>query len=78
MISFDGIVRVSLHDVARGRQQLIEYPRIGRRAIGAHLCGVWAMVEGTSKESARGRQIPVLRYQDIDDLAILVDRATLT
>ena len=74
MIGFDGIVRISLHDMARGRQQLIEHPRIGRRAIGTHLCGAWAVVEGTGKEAASGRQIPFFGYQDIDDLAILVDR----
>ena len=74
MISFDGIVRISFHDMARGRQQLIEHPRIGRRAISAHLDWVWALGEGTGKESASSCQIPLLGDQDIDDLAILVDR----
>ena len=74
MISFDGIVRIVLHDVARGRQQLIEDPRVGRRAISAHLEWVWAVGEGTGKEWASGRQIPLLGYQDIDDLPLLVDR----
>ena len=74
MISFDGIVRILLHDVARGRQQFIKDPRVGRRPISAHLDWVWAVGEGTGKGSASGRQIPLLGYQDIDDLAILIDR----
>jgi hypothetical protein len=31
MIGFDGVVRVLLHDVARGGQQLIDHLRVGRR-----------------------------------------------
>lgn len=75
MISFNRIVRISLHDMACRRQQLIEHTRIGRRAIGVHLCGAGAVVEGAGKESTRGRQISFVGYQDIDDLAILVDCA---
>jgi hypothetical protein len=74
MISFNGIVRILLHNVARRGQQLIENPRVGRRPISAHLGWAWAVVQGTGKESASGRQIPLLGDQDIDDLAILVDR----
>ena len=73
MISFDGIVCVSLHDMERRQQQLIEHTWIGRRAIGVHLCGAGAVVEGAGKESASGRQISLVGYQNIDDLAILVD-----
>ena len=32
------------------------------------------MAEGSGKESASGRQVSLVGYQDIDDLAILVDR----
>ena len=39
MIGLDRIIPVLLHDVARGRQQLIEYPRVGRCPVGAHLAG---------------------------------------
>ena len=74
MIGFDGIVRVLLHDVARGGQQLIDHPRVGRRPISAHLSRAWAMLESAGEESVSGRQIPVLRDEDVDDLAILVDR----
>jgi len=74
MICFDGVVRVLLGEVAGRAQQLIEHPRVRRRPIGAHLGGAWTVLEGTDEKLASGRQIPLLGYQDIDDLAILVDR----
>jgi hypothetical protein len=74
MIGFDGVVRVLLHDVARGGQQLIDHPRVGRRTVGVHLGWAWAVLEGAGEEPASGRQIPTLRDEDVDDLAILVDR----
>ena len=39
MIGLDWIIPVLLHDVAHGRQQLIEYPWVGRCPVGAHLAG---------------------------------------
>ena len=73
MIGFDGVVRILLHNVTRRRRQLIEYPRIGRRPISAHLGWAWAVLESTGEEPASGRQIPLLGHQDINDLAILID-----
>jgi hypothetical protein len=74
MISFHRIVRISLHHVTRRRQQLIEYPRIGRRPISVDLGRAWTVSQGVGKESASGRQIPLLGDQHVDDLPILVDR----
>jgi hypothetical protein len=74
MISFNGIVRISLHNVTRQRQQLIEYPRIGRRPISVDLGRTWTVSEGVGKELASGRQIPLLGDQHVDDLPILVNR----
>jgi hypothetical protein len=74
MIGFDGVVRVLLHDMARRGQQLIEHPRIHGSSVGAHPCWAWAMLEGAGEEPASGRQIPILRDDDVDDLAVLVDR----
>jgi hypothetical protein len=74
MIIFNRIVRISLHDVTRRRQQLIEYPRIGRRSISVDLGRAWTVLEGVGKELASGRQIPFLGDQHVDDLPILVDR----
>jgi hypothetical protein len=68
MIGFDGVVRILLHDVARGGPQLIEDPRVGRRPISAHLGWAWAVLEDAGEESASGRQIPILRdeYQRVN------------
>ena len=74
VIGFDGVVRVVLHDMARRGQQLIEHPRIRRSSVGAHLCWAWATLEGAGEDLASGRQIPILCDENVDDLAILVDR----
>ena len=37
MIGLDRIISVLLHNMARGRQQLIEHPRVGRCPVGAQL-----------------------------------------
>jgi hypothetical protein len=37
MIGLDRVIRVLPQDMAHGRQQLIEHPRISRCPIGAHL-----------------------------------------
>jgi hypothetical protein len=75
MIVFKGIVRVLLHDMARGGQQLIEHARVGRRPIGSHLARSWAVLEGAGEQPAGGRSIPFLGYQYIDDLPGLIDRS---
>jgi hypothetical protein len=74
VIGFDGVVGVLLHDVARRRQQLIEYPWVGGRPISGHLGWAWAVLKSADEESASGRQISILRGHDVDDLAVLVDR----
>jgi hypothetical protein len=74
VIGFDGVVRVVLHDMARRGQQFIEHPRVRRSSVGAHLGWAWAMLEGAGEERASGRQIPMLRDEDVDDVAMLVDR----
>ena len=74
VIGFDGVVGVLIYDVARRRQQLIEYPWVGGRPISGHLGGAWTVLQCAVEESASGRQIQILCDQDIDDLAILVDR----
>jgi hypothetical protein len=74
MIGFDGVIRILLGDVTRGRYQLLDHPRVGRRPIGGHLGGPWAVLQDTSEEPAGGGQIPFGGDQHIDDLAVLVDR----
>jgi hypothetical protein len=54
--------------VTRSGHQLIEHTRVGRRPVGGHLTGARAELQGAAKEPASGRQIPLLRDQDIDNL----------
>src|ERR687894_817398 len=75
MIRLDRIIPVLLHDMAYGRQQLIEHPRISRCPVGAHLAWARAVLKSSGEELAGGRLIPVLRHQHINDLPELVDRA---
>ena len=74
VIGLDRITSVLLNNVTRGRQQLIEYPRVGGRLVGAHLSRVRTVLEGAGEELAGGRQIPLLGHENINDLAVLVDR----
>ena len=50
VIGLDRITSVLLNDVTRGRQQLIEYPRVGGRPVGAHLSRARTVLEGTGEE----------------------------
>ena len=74
MVSFDGVIGVLLGDVARGGHQFIEHARVGRCPIRGHLARWQAMFEGLGEEPASGCQVSLRRHQDIDDLAVLVDR----
>jgi hypothetical protein len=74
VIGLDRIISVLLNNVTRGRQQLIECPRVGGRPVGAHLSGARTVLKGAGEELAGGRQIPLLGHENIDDLAVLVDR----
>jgi len=61
--------------MAGAGQQLIEHPRVGGRTVGADL-GRWhAVLKQAGEEQVGCRQIPLLRHQNIDDLAELVDGA---
>jgi hypothetical protein len=75
VISFDRVVRILFGDMTGRGQQLIEHSRIRRSPVGAHLGRSWTVIEGMGEESASGREIPVLRDEDVDDLPELVDRA---
>src|ERR687894_2600812 len=74
MIGLDRIIPVLLHDMAYGRQQLIEHSRISRCPVGAHLAWARAVLKSSGEEPAGGRPVPVLRHQHINDLPELVDR----
>ena len=73
VIGFDHIIRILLEDMQGGRQQLIEYPEVGRRLVGGHLGWAWAVLEWLGEEPTGGRQISFLCGADVNDLAELVD-----
>lgn len=54
VIGLDRIISVLLNNVTRGRQQLIECPRVGGRLVGAHLSRVRIVLEGAGEELAGG------------------------
>jgi hypothetical protein len=74
MIGFDRIICVLLDDMARGGQQLVKHSRVGRRPVRGHLARAWAVLKRAGEEPAGGRQIPLPRDQDVNDLPVLVDR----
>jgi hypothetical protein len=74
VVGFDGVVRVLLGDMACDRQQLVDHSAVGRCPVGAHLARVRAVLQGAGEELVSGRKISLLRDQDVDDLAVLVNR----
>src|SRR5947209_3601682 len=51
------------------RQELIKCPKVGRCLVGGHLGWAWAVLKCLDEEPTRGRQIPFLCGEDVDDLA---------
>jgi hypothetical protein len=75
MICFDKIIAVLLSEMASSGHQLTQHTRIGRCLVHRHRARLAAVIQGPGKEPTRGCQVPPLRHQDIDDLAILVNRS---
>jgi hypothetical protein len=74
VISFDHIIRILIEDMQSVGQELIEHPDVGWRPVGGHLGRSRSLLECMGEESTRGRQIPFLRSEDVDDLPELIDR----
>jgi hypothetical protein len=75
VISFNHIIRILLEDMQGRRQELIEYPKVGRCPVGGHLGWACAVLKCLGEEPTGGRPIPFLCGEDVDDLAELVDRS---
>ncbi len=75
MICFDNIIAVLLSEMASSGHQLIQHTRIGRCLVRRHRARLAAVIQSPGKEPTSGCQVPLLRHQDIDDLAILVGRS---
>ncbi len=69
----DRVVRVLLNDVHSRGNQLVEHPRVGRRAVGRGLCRDRASAQRPGEEPPGDGQVARQRKQDVDDLAILID-----
>ncbi len=65
MISFDRVVCVLLHDVARLGHERVEHPRVRRGRVGGHLGRPSRRVKGPGEEPSGCRKIPLRRGQDI-------------
>jgi hypothetical protein len=59
VIGFDRVISVALSDMAGGRHQLVEHPRIGSRVISGDLNRRCPMVQGASEEKPGDRQVPL-------------------
>jgi hypothetical protein len=74
MICPDRVIRVLPHGVQRRRDQLVEDPRVDRGTVGVDLGRDRARAQRPGKEAPGGRQVTPPGKQDIDGLAMLVDR----
>ena len=70
---FDKIIAVLLREMASSGHQLIQHTRRGRCLVRRHRARVAAVIQSPSKEPTSGCQVPLLRHQYVDELAILVD-----
>jgi hypothetical protein len=74
MIAFDRVVGVLLRDVRRGRDEFVEYPQVRGGLVGGHLDRRRPAPQGPGEEPTGRWGVPLLGQQDVDDLAVLVDR----
>jgi hypothetical protein len=74
VICLDRVVPVLLDGVQGRGDQLVEDPRVDRRAVGRDLDRDRARSQRPGEEAPRGRQVTPHGQQDIDDLAMLIDR----
>jgi len=74
VVCFDRVVRVLLDGVQRRGGQLVEDPRVGVRTVGRDLGRDHAGLQRPGEEAPRSRQVAPYGQQDVDDLAMLVDR----
>ncbi len=74
VVGFDPVVRPPGIDVTGVRQQFVEHPGVGGRLVGGHFDRPAAVRQRGGEEPAGRGQVPVLGGEDVDDLAVLVDR----
>jgi hypothetical protein len=74
VISFHGVVGVLLQDVPAARNQVIEHARVDRCPVGGDLRRRWSAGQRPGEERSSGRAIAAFGQQNVDDLAVLIDR----
>ena len=75
MIGLHGVVRVRLDNVARARRELVDNAWVDRCAVGGDLRRCRPVRRGLGEERPPRGAVTVLRQQNVDNLAMLVDRA---
>jgi len=75
VVTLDWVVGVLLDGVHRGRDQLVEDPRVGRCPVAGDLNRDRWGSEGLGEDPARGSVITMRAGQHVEDLTVLVDRA---
>jgi hypothetical protein len=73
VVGLDHVVRVSLGDMPR-RRELVEQPRVDRCPVGGDLDRGEPEPQRAGEERACGGRIPASGQEDVDHLAVLVDR----
>ncbi len=75
VISLHAVVRVLLEDVSRCRGEFVDHARVERRPVRADLDRIRTRVQRADEQRPSSTGIAAFGYPDIDDLAVLVDRA---
>jgi hypothetical protein len=75
VIALAPVVLVLAGVVERQRDQLLDQVRQGRRTVGDDLDRLTVRCQGCREEPAGRGDIPMAGDEDVDDLAVLVDRA---
>jgi len=73
VVGFHDVVGILLHHMSRTR--FVEQPRVDRCPIGRDLDRNGSEPHRAGEERTRRGAVSALREQDVDDLAVLIDRA---
>jgi len=75
VIGFHAVVRVLLEDIPCGWDELLDHAGVDRCPFGGDLDRSGARAEGAGEERSCSAGIAAFGDEDVDDLAVLVDRA---
>jgi hypothetical protein len=75
VISLHAVVAVLLQDLTSARDTFVEHPLIERCPVGRDLDRRRTVRQGAGEARPRGRAVTMCGDQDVDNLAVLIDRA---